>query len=1741
MKNVKPLAILVIFLIIATMILGNSQAVLGAKSDYLQVIENKADITQGYTWYRACNPTPFSFTPLTSRDFNVTWLNFSRGVSGWHLELRNNLSGFRAFNRMICFPYNESLGNGTVLQHNNCSLNQIQVYVEEYRWDDIGQSLVGQVFPANTCLDFRVVGAYPVAYRNSSIHVDNIVGFAGYWYPEYAAWLAAWSNRTAIYVNSTNGSRTNYPVGLFEGTGSAARSMCLNITGLVGKSSNDSDVRLLDNQTNATVPFEIISNTSSSVCVVFIANLTNNGNDSFYVYWNNINAPAITFASGFSSVGPETLTVGGYQFDFKGSIIRALDNFNFGRSVDGQELVTSVTSDGGVTVNLGRLDGGCQFTEINGSVVKWLNCTNSGFGGLYVFAAYNNFTRVIFNGFPSGGVNNDGWYSICGNDTSLSNSVHYRKADGTFATSHGGGEGVARAGIYACGKDRLNRKAFFYFNASQSVQNITHTQTRETVAPDSIITLFGTSENSGYSGNMGYQNIYMGLTGNSTGEVHDTWAWLEKKPIISFSSSEFIRINSAPTFTVNTSDDSNTTSMTDQGLNVTFNATINDADNDNVKLLICDSSGRSGTNCLNNEYCNVSFSSPGAKSCRFNTSSSSSVEYNWTSSACDNNGACIDGINGTFYITRPMNPAMYVNGSMVWNYSGLFSGPQTVEGFDINLKNDLAACQEVNGSCNISLTFYSESRGKLELAVINIQYDLYDTSPPLISSIVVSPNPAQVNSTINITVNATDNVNVTSVAASHKEAGINLTYNMTTGLWTGFMVSLSISGLYQLNITAIDSSNLTTINSTSKSSGSANGSSCASQCIQSGGAQADLMIYPEDITYSPSKLLENTTTTINATIYNFGNAQASNFNVELLIDGIEKASSTISLNGFNSTTIQFVWNATVGNHTVKLAADYTAIISEANETNNNASINISVEDITPPTITNIQTKRGSLILRVNITDNQNISSAVAVINGTQISLFYNQTSGLYEGNSTSVNPGTYPMTIRVTNVNGLTTTAQSSVTVYPDPIDLKISQEDLWFSMPSPFDNDNVIVYARIYNLGVNSSGNFTVELLLDDSSKANNTVSVSGDSNATTQFIWTASFGNHTVKIKVDSGNVISEINESNNEVSRSLNVSDAVPPNINQIMLSDIIYDGSTVSIKANVTDNVNLSKVNASINSSEIILGYNTSTKLYENTTIAPTTGTYALKLSAIDISGLASSLQENIIVHGSQADLETGTGEIELQPDNVTENNYLNISLALYDRGGADANGFKVELIIDGSSKTNNTLSIQKASKNTTAFTWNSTYGTHNLSVRIDPDNSIAESNESNNVKNITFFVLDITPPPLLSLTATPSNWTNQTTHNVSWAAVTDPNGMSRYEYRMNYGNWTNIWLNTSFTTHSSSEGVHTVYVRAIDTPGNIGTPSNVSTYIDLSPPNTPIIREWHTGDNWSNHTTPYLSWDDPGDEGSGILNFTVSVDEGQETNLGGNLSYHSQALASGTHTFKVKSYDSLNQASNWSNTITVYIDATEPGAPQVNSLTHPDNNTWYEANTPFFNLTPPTEHSGILGYHYIFDGNSSTSPDMMSFWTGNSTLNITGFGMVHFGINGSNESEIGLENGEWYLHVRAMDKAGNFGSNTSHFKVRINASKLGVTNTSLLNLSASKGLFKFDIRSKYADNLSNTSWRFDTKENYVINSTINFTIEPFERVFVFVQHNFSNSGIHNINVTASNVKYAGWQNYSLNIG
>ena len=126
----------------------------------------------------------------------------------------------------------------------------------------------------------------------------------------------------------------------------------------------------------------------------------------------------------------------------------------------------------------------------------------------------------------------------------------------------------------------------------------------------------------------------------------------------------------------------------------------------------------------------------------------------------------------------------------------------------------------------------------------------------------------------------------------------------------------------------------------------------------------------------------------------------------------------------------------------------------------------------------------------------------------------------------------------------------------------------------------------------------------------------------------------------------------------------------------------------------------------------------------------------------------------------------------------------------------------------------------------------------------------------------------------------------------------------------------------------------------------------------------------------------------------------------------------------TYNVQSRATDNADNVETTFGTSTFNYSASGPGAPVISSPTHPTQTVWFNNNTPTFNWTTPASGSSIQGYSYILDQTPDTEPDLAADTSGNTR---------HY--------DYVVVDGTWYFHVRALDRAGNWGP-PSHFRVNI---------------------------------------------------------------------------------------------------
>jgi len=237
----------------------------------------------------------------------------------------------------------------------------------------------------------------------------------------------------------------------------------------------------------------------------------------------------------------------------------------------------------------------------------------------------------------------------------------------------------------------------------------------------------------------------------------------------------------------------------------------------------------------------------------------------------------------------------------------------------------------------------------------------------------------------------------------------------------------------------------------------------------------------------------------------------------------------------------------------------------------------------------------------------------------------------------------------------------------------------------------------------------------------------------------------------------------------------------------------------------------------------------------------------------------------------------------------------------------------------------------------------------------------------------------------------------------------------YQYQLDFGEWINIGNKTKILLPPLTEGLHTILVAVIDTNSLIGKANNLSFFVDKTEPSAPVLREELFGqDRWTNNPQPYITWNNPGDVGSGVDYYLLRIDDGNFTNIGRNLSTH-PTLSTGKHTIDVIAVDRVGLYSNFV-PLNIYVDITPPPSPKV-KLTKSLLNELF-----VFKWGIPKDDVGISGYYYVIDKNKDTMPTPLSGeWTNNTDYMFTP-----------------IENDDFYFHIIAVDKLGNIGEVATHY-------------------------------------------------------------------------------------------------------
>ncbi len=178
----------------------------------------------------------------------------------------------------------------------------------------------------------------------------------------------------------------------------------------------------------------------------------------------------------------------------------------------------------------------------------------------------------------------------------------------------------------------------------------------------------------------------------------------------------------------------------------------------------------------------------------------------------------------------------------------------------------------------------------------------------------------------------------------------------------------------------------------------------------------------------------------------------------------------------------------------------------------------------------------------------------------------------------------------------------------------------------------------------------------------------------------------------------------------------------------------------------------------------------------------------------------------------------------------------------------------------------------------------------------------------------------------------------------------------------------------------------------------------------------------------------ISWESPSDF-SGIKGYFIKLDHEAATVPGpGNgdftatTTFTTDFLEDGLWYFHVASQDEAGNVGRQAAHFPLRID-TQVQAPALSSPSHPQEGQWYSNSKLEVLFASPQDFSGVEGFYYEINQEPHGLPQpSASLWTTKPAVTFQD-----------------VEDGNWYIHVRSKDKAGNLSSHAAHFQAAIDTS------------------------------------------------------------------------------------------------
>jgi subtilase family serine protease len=520
------------------------------------------------------------------------------------------------------------------------------------------------------------------------------------------------------------------------------------------------------------------------------------------------------------------------------------------------------------------------------------------------------------------------------------------------------------------------------------------------------------------------------------------------------------------------------------------------------------------------------------------------------------------------------------------------------------------------------------------------------------------------------------------------------------------------------------------------------------------------------ITWLPENPSKGDTVTFTANVTNQGSGRSDPCHLAYNIDGVYQTSISIgAMNAGVSANITFTWTAMAEAHEIKVIIDYYQNVTESDETNNEktASLQTMAPDLFVKDITWLPVDAGvgdSVTFTVTIKNQGSgraeSSRAVCYIDGEVAS--YLDIAAINSGAEATATlvwvaeGGSHAVSVQADYDNKLVegnkdnNKLNKTITIIPP--DLIIAS--IVPSPENPTIGDTVTLTVTIKNQGSGTAENFKVAYYIDDTLLSlEHIYSLGSDASTEITTTWKMQDGRHIFKAYANYNKSIAESDENNNESSIT------ITPNMPDLTITNITWSPPDIPAGSDVTFNINIEN-QGSLNAgpSRIVyyvdganVGYKDIGQLDASTTTTERflwtalEGQHTIKIVLDSNNQIAEYDEDNNakVVNLPPPDLLVQ--DITYSPPDAKIGDSVIITAIIRNQGSSQTPNSQVACIIDGLPFASRDLSVINAGGIATGtFEWVAAAGIHSIKIKVDIDNLVIESDETNNVKEMKFATL-----------------------------------------------------------------------------------------------------------------------------------------------------------------------------------------------------------------------------------------------------------------------------------------------------------------------------------------------------------------------------------------------------------------